>query len=72
MAQQQQTVLRVQTNIPTGIEITGTTTLNRTSSTNVTYGGSGTQTSPYTGSTTGFGNWDFTMRVYRWNWYILL
>ena len=63
MAQQQQTVLRVQTNIPTGIEITGTTTLNRTSSTNVTYGGSGTQTSPYTGSTTGFGNWDFTMRV---------
>jgi hypothetical protein len=63
MAQQQQTVLRVQTNIPSGIEITGTTTLNRTGSNNVTYGGSGTQTSPYTGSTTGFGSWSFTMLV---------
>jgi hypothetical protein len=67
MAQQQQTVLRVQTNIPSGIEITGTTTLNRTSSTNVTYGGSGTETSPYTGITTSAllpsDDWDFTMRV---------
>lgn len=65
MAQQQQTVLRVQTNIPSGIEITGSTSLSVTSaSETVTYGGSGTQTSPITGTTSGvFDTWDITMLV---------
>ena len=62
MAQQQQTVLRVQTNIPSGIELTGNTTLSVVSTSNVTYTGSGTETSPYTGSTTG-DTWSFTTRV---------
>jgi len=62
MAQQQQTVLRVQTNIPSGIEITGNTSLSVTGVTNVTYVGSGTQTSPYTGTTTGT-TWSINMLV---------
>jgi hypothetical protein len=68
MAQQQQTVLRVQTNIPSGIEVTGSTSMSRTSSTNVTWGGNGTDTSPFTGVTTGVtisssGSWSFSMEV---------
>jgi len=66
MAQQQQTVLRVQTNIPSGIEITGNTSLSVTGVTNVTYGGSGIQTSPITGTTTGTtanDDWSITMKV---------
>jgi len=67
MAQQQQTVLRVQTNIPSGIEITGTTSLSRIGSGNVTYSGSGTETSPFTGVTTSSGasrsSWFFNMLV---------
>jgi hypothetical protein len=51
MAQQQQTVLRVQTNIPSGIEVTGSTSLSVVSTSGLTYGGSGTETSPYTGVT---------------------
>ena len=62
MAQQQQTVLRVQTNIPSGIEFTGSTSLTRTASSYITYGGSGTETSPYTGVTTQQ-SWSFTMTV---------
>jgi hypothetical protein len=52
MAQQQQTVLRVQTNIPPNIDITGSTTLFVTQQSNVTYGGAGTQVLPITGRTT--------------------
>jgi len=63
MAQQQQTVLRVQTNIPSGIEFTGTTSLTVTGSDDLVYGGSGTETSPYTGTSIGFGYWDISMRV---------
>ncbi len=68
MAQQQQTVLRVQTNIPSGIEYTGNTSLSVINQTNVTYGGSGTETSPITGTTTGSGfsssdDWNIFMRV---------
>ena len=66
MAQQQQTVLRVQTNIPTGIELTGSTSLSVTSAQRVTYSGSGTQTSPITGTTTGLSStddWSITMNV---------
>jgi hypothetical protein len=62
MAQQQQTVLRVQTNIPSGIEFTGSTSLSVESATEVTYTGSGTETSPITGSTTAL-SWDITMLV---------
>jgi len=64
MAQQQQTVLRVQTNIPSGIEYTGNTSLSVISADEVTYGGSGTQTSPITGTTTGFLSSDY------WNIYM--
>jgi hypothetical protein len=67
MAQQQQTVLRVQTNIPSGIEITGSTSLSVISSSNVTFGGSGTETSPITGITTSAiisnDSWSMSMRV---------
>jgi hypothetical protein len=66
MAQQQQTVLRVQTNIPSGIEFTGSTSLSVISDTNVTSGGSGTETSPITGTTTGSSSsdsWNIYMRV---------
>jgi hypothetical protein len=66
MAQQQQTVLRVQTNIPSGIEFTGSTTLSVITSDNVTRGGSGTETSPITGTTTGSissSRWYMFMRV---------
>lgn len=59
---QQQTVLRVQTNIPSGIEITGTTALSITSSTNVTYSGTGTVADPYSGTTTG-NSYSFDIRV---------
>ena len=62
MAQQQQTVLRVQTNIPSGIEVTGSTSLSVISVDEVTYGGSGTQTSPITGVTID-NRWDIFMRV---------
>jgi hypothetical protein len=62
MAQQQQTVLRVQTNIPSGIEYTGSTSLSVESATELTYTGSGTETSPITGSTTNL-SWDITMYV---------
>jgi hypothetical protein len=62
MAQQQQTVLRVQTNIPSGIELTGTTSLSVVSNSGLTYTGSGTQTSPYTGSTNA-SIWQFTTLV---------
>lgn len=47
----QQTVLRVQTNIPGNITITGTTSLSVSDYTGVTYSGSGTTVSPYTGTT---------------------
>jgi len=66
MAQQQQTVLRVQTNIPTGIELTGSTSLSVTSVTNATYTGSGTESSPFTGTTTGTtssNSWNITINV---------
>jgi hypothetical protein len=67
MAQQQQTVLRVQTNVPSGIEITGNTSMSVTFSDNVTYGGSGTETSPFTGTTTASfassDSWEFQMLV---------
>jgi hypothetical protein len=64
----QQTLLRVQTNIPSGIEFTGSTSMSVTSSNNVTYGGSGTESSPFTGVTTGVtisssGSWSFSMEV---------
>lgn len=62
MAQQQQTILRVQTNIPSGIELTGSTSLSVVSTSGLTYSGSGTQTSPYTGSTTA-NIWQFTTLV---------
>jgi len=49
---QQQTVLRVQTTQPSDITVTGVTSLSVTgSTTGVTYGGSGTFASPYTGTT---------------------
>jgi hypothetical protein len=51
---QQQTVLRVQTTQSSEITVTGTTSLNvvtGTTTTGVTYGGSGTFSSPYTGTT---------------------
>lgn len=51
MAQQQQTVLRVQTNIPSGIQYTGSTSISLTGN-NVTFGGTGIETDPYSGSTT--------------------
>lgn len=67
MAQQQQTVLRVQTNIPSGIEFTGSTSLSVISAGNVTFGGSGTEISPITGTTTSISlpdsSWDIFMRV---------
>jgi len=54
MAQQQQTVLRVQTNIPSGIEYSGDTGLLITYKDGfIISGGLGTLSSPYTGSTTG-------------------
>jgi hypothetical protein len=62
MAQQQQTVLRVQTNIPSGIEFTGTTVLTAATVSGMTFTGSGTQTLPYTGTTTGT-SWSFTSTV---------
>ena len=47
----QQTVLRVQTNKPSPITVTGTTGLNFYDSTGaVTYTGTGTSDDPYTGS----------------------
>lgn len=49
---QQQTVLRVQTNIPSDVIITGTTSISLTG-TSVTITGAGTLASPYTGTTTG-------------------
>ena len=52
MAQQQQTVLRVQTNVPSGIEIIGNTTLNISSSNRFNITGSGTELAPYTGVST--------------------
>lgn len=65
MAQQQQTVLRVQTNIPSGIEITGSTSLSVTGVTDVNYGGAGTEASPITGVTIGSSpnNWSISMNV---------
>lgn len=58
----QQTLLRVQTNIPSGIEYTGNTSMSVTYSNNVTYGGSGTESSPITGTTTGQ-TWGVEMSV---------
>ena len=66
MAQQQQTVLRVQTNIPSGIEFTGSTSLSVYSVEHITYSGSGTETSPITGSTTGTSSsddWSIFLKV---------
>ena len=62
MAQQQQTVLRVQTNIPSGVEFTGSTSLSVSSTVGLTYSGSGTSSSPYTGSTTNT-TWSINMLV---------
>ena len=62
MAQQQQTVLRVQTNIPSGVEFTNTTSLSVSSNVGLTYSGSGTQLSPFTGTTTGT-TWSINMLV---------
>jgi len=59
MAQQQQTVLRVETNVQTQIPTTGSTTISVASSQNLTITGSGTTINPFTGvttSTTGFTN----------------
>jgi hypothetical protein len=48
---QQQTVLRVQTNIPSEVTVTGTTSLSITPSiTGLTYSGAGTSDNPYVGS----------------------
>jgi hypothetical protein len=67
MAQQQQTVLRVQKNASSGVEVIGSAALSVVSSNNVTYVGNGTEVSPYTGFTTGgfgFGsNWFMSMNV---------
>lgn len=49
---QQQTILRVQTNIQAGNTVTGSTTLSL-SSTGYTGSGSGTEASPYSGTSTG-------------------
>jgi hypothetical protein len=59
----QQTLLRVQTNIPSGIEFTGNTSLSVTLDLDLTYGGSGTQLSPITGTSGNNGNWMITMSV---------
>lgn len=52
MSQQQQTVLRVQTNKPSSITVTGDTSLSvyLRSTTGITVSGSGTTANPYTGS----------------------
>jgi len=52
MSQQQQTVLRVQTNKPSNITVTGDTSLSvyLTSTTGITVSGSGTTVNPYTGT----------------------
>lgn len=64
MAQQQQTVLRVKTNVPNeSITITGNTTLDWTYSTNVSHGGFGTILFPYTGSTTGGTSFNILLTV---------
>ena len=54
MSTQQQTVLRVQTNKPSSIEISGATSLsvNEVSLSGITYSGTGTSDDPYVG---GFG-----------------
>lgn len=56
---QQQTVLRVQTNKPSAITVTGSTSLTvvtGSTTTGVTYGGNGTFDSPFTGTTATFSN----------------
>jgi hypothetical protein len=63
MSTKQQTVLRVQTNIPSGIEITGNTIISVSQKTNITtFVGSGTTVSPFTGTTTG-ATWSVTLNV---------
>ena len=64
MAQQQQTVLRVETNVQDQILTSGTTKLFVSGNVqNYTYGGSGTTTNPITGYTTGFGYGVVTLHV---------
>jgi hypothetical protein len=66
MAQQQQTVLRVETNVQTQIPTTGSTTISVASSQNLTITGSGTTINPFTGvttSTTGFTNSSIRLNV---------
>jgi hypothetical protein len=62
MAQQQQTVLRVQTNIPSGVEFISTTSLSVSSTVGLSYSGSGTESSPFTGTTSGT-TWSINMLV---------
>ena len=52
MAQQQQTVLRVETNVQPDITTSGNTTMSVTFNTNLTVTGSGTTLNPFTGVTT--------------------
>ena len=64
MAQQQQTVLRVETNVQDQITTSGTTNLFVSGNVqNYTYGGSGTTLNPITGYTTGFGYGVVTLHV---------
>jgi hypothetical protein len=60
---QQQTVLRVQTNVASGIEYSGSTVLTLANPSNIIYTGSGTTISPYTGSTTGNTTWSLDLIV---------
>jgi hypothetical protein len=62
MAQQQQTVLRVQTNIPSGIETPAATTLTISGTSITSPVGSGTLVAPYTGTTTA-ASFSMTLRV---------
>ena len=60
MSTKQQTVLRVQTNIPSSLTVTGETTLSVVTIGGTSFGGSGTEVSPYTGITSG-ATWNVTL-----------
>jgi uncharacterized delta-60 repeat protein len=60
MSTKQQTVLRVQTNIPSDVTVTGSTTLSLVTKSGTSFGGSGTETAPFTGTTTG-DTWNVTL-----------
>ena len=63
MAQQQQTVLRVQTNVPDNSIIyqSGYTSVNTGDTYNISYSGTGTANDPYTGTTSGQSQFIFTI-----------